>query len=63
MLKTNFIINHLVTFHIRLNLVFTQYSTMSGQAFLLQEHEMGYVGFQLLPSAAACLFPHEWPLF
>lgn len=29
---------------------------MSGQAFFLQEH----VGFQLLPSAATCLFPHEW---
>jgi len=60
MLKTNFIINHLVTFHIRLHLIFTQYSTMSGQAFFLQEHEMGYVGFQLLASAATCLFPHEW---
>jgi len=60
MLKTNLIINHLVTFHIRLHLIFTQYSTMSGQAFFLQQHEMGYVGFQLLASAATCLFPHEW---
>jgi hypothetical protein len=33
---------------------------MSGQVFFLQEHEMGYVGFQLLASAATCLFPHEW---
>jgi hypothetical protein len=59
MLKANFIIDHLVTFHIRLHLIFTQYSTTSGQAFFSQEHEMGYVGFQLLPSAATCLFPHE----
>jgi hypothetical protein len=33
---------------------------MSGQAFFLQEHEMGYGGFQLLASAATCLFPSEW---
>ena len=33
---------------------------MSGQAIFLPEHEMGYVGFQLFPSAATCLFPHEW---
>lgn len=60
MLKTVFIINHSVTLHIRLQLIFTQYSTMSGQAIFLPEHEMGYVGFQLFPSAATCLFPHEW---
>jgi hypothetical protein len=51
---------HLVTFYIPLHLTFTQYSTMPEQAFFLQEHEMGYASFQLLPSAATCLFPHEW---
>jgi hypothetical protein len=32
---------------------------MSGQAFFLQEHEMGYGGFQLLASQATCHLPRE----